>query len=275
MNKSQKNIQDLLDIMEQLRNPKTGCPWDLNQSFATIIPFTIEEVYEVVDAIERNDKIDLCEELGDLLFQIVFYAQLAKEEESFTFADVVSSVVTKMIRRHPHVFDHGSARTIGEIETNWQRIKKQEKIERQQRREAAGLSDDSPKGLLSSVKTSLPTYQQAIALQDKAAEVGFDWHDVSQIIAKIEEEKMELIEAITSHNSQEIEDEFGDLLFAILNLARRLKIDPRAALSRTNNKFRKRFAYIEKCLKSQGRNLSDSNLSEMESLWQQAKSELI
>lgn len=271
MPESQKNIEDLLEILERLRNPETGCPWDLKQSFATIIPFTIEEVYEVVDAIERNDKVDLCDELGDLLFQIVFYSQLAKEEGSFTFADVVSSIVTKMIRRHPHVFNHDPARTISEIDANWQNIKKQERLERQQRREAAGLSDDSPMGLLSTVKTSLPTYQQAIALQERAAEVGFDWQDPMQILKKVEEEKAELIEAMTSQDAQAIEDEFGDLLFTVLNLARRLKIDPRAALSRTNTKFRQRFAFIEKSLNSRGRNLSETALSEMESLWQQAK----
>lgn len=266
-----KKIERLIEIMAALRNPETGCQWDKIQTFKTIIPYTVEEVYEVIDAIDRDDKYDLCEELGDLLLQVVYYARMAEEEGSFDFHDVVYAITKKMIRRHPHVFGSNEQRQKGLVEGEWQRIKAQEKAERQNRRAAAGLPDDTPTGFLAEVKTAQPLDKEAIALQAKAARVGFDWSTPEPIFDKIDEELSELKLALHSHDSEEIEEEFGDVYFTLLNLARRLNISPDYCLAKANKKFRYRFGFIENALKEKGKNLSEATLDEMEDLWSDAK----
>lgn len=266
-----KNIERLLEIMKALRHPETGCPWDQEQNFETIIPYTIEEVYEVADAIGRNDKYDLCEELGDLLLQVVYYSRMAEEEGSFDFGDVVQSITKKMIRRHPHVFGSDKQRQQGLVKGEWERIKAEEKSERNEKRKLNGLPDDTPKGYLAQVKTAQPLEKEAIALQQKAAEIGFDWSTPAPIFDKVDEELKELKEAVNSGNSDNIEDEFGDVYFTLLNLARRLDISPRSALKKANSKFRYRFNYIENTLAKKNRNLNEASLDELENLWNEAK----
>lgn len=267
------NIDRLIEIMKALRDPETGCPWDQKQDFKSIIPYTVEEVYEVADAIERNDKYDLCEELGDLLLQVVYYAQMAEEEGSFNFGDVVYAITKKMIRRHPHVFGSSEQRKKGLIKGEWERIKKEEKAERSEKRKSANLPDDTPKGYLASVKSAQPLEKEAIALQQRAAEVGFDWTDPAPIFEKIDEEVNELKDALQSKNKKDIEDEFGDVYFTLLNLARRLGVSPRTALKNANQKFRYRFNFIENELNKNNKRLNDASLDEMEKLWNEAKVE--
>ncbi len=267
------NIDRLIEIMKALRDPETGCPWDQKQDFKSIIPYTVEEVYEVADAIERNDKYDLCEELGDLLLQVVYYAQMAEEEGSFNFGDVVYAITKKMIRRHPHVFGSAEQRKKGLIKGEWERIKKEEKAERSEKRKSANLPDDTPKGYLASVKSAQPLEKEAIALQQRAAEVGFDWTDPAPIFEKIDEEVNELKDALQSKNKKNIEDEFGDVYFSLLNLARRLGVSPRTALKNANQKFRYRFNFIENELNKNNKSLNDASLDEMEKLWNEAKVE--
>lgn len=266
-----KNIERLLEIMEALRHPETGCPWDKEQNFETIIPYTIEEVYEVADAIARDDKYDLCDELGDLLLQVVYYSRMAEEEGSFNFGDVVQAITKKMIRRHPHVFGNEKQRQKGLVKGEWERIKAEEKSERKEKRKLKGLPDDTPKGYLAHVKTAQPLEKESIALQQKAAEVGFDWSTPAPIFDKIDEELTELKEALELGNNDNILDEFGDVYFTLLNLARRLDISPNLALKRANKKFRYRFNYIENALAKKNRNLNDASLDEMENLWNEAK----
>lgn len=266
-----KNIERLLEIMEALRHPETGCPWDKEQNFETIIPYTIEEVYEVADAIARDDKYDLCDELGDLLLQVVYYSRMAEEEGSFNFGDVVQAITKKMIRRHPHVFGNEKQRQKGLVKGEWERIKAEEKSERKERRKLKGLPDDTPTGYLAHVKTAQPLEKESIALQQKAAEVGFDWSTPAPIFDKIDEELTELKEALELGNNDNILDEFGDVYFTLLNLARRLDISPNLALKRANKKFRYRFNYIENALSKKNRNLNDASLDEMENLWNEAK----
>lgn len=266
-----KNIERLLEIMEALRHPETGCPWDKEQNFETIIPYTIEEVYEVADAIARDDKYDLCDELGDLLLQVVYYSRMAEEEGSFNFGDVVQAITKKMIRRHPHVFGNEKQRQKGLVKGEWERIKAEEKSERKEKRKLKGLPDDTPKGYLAHVKTAQPLEKESIALQQKAAEVGFDWPTPAPIFDKIDEELTELKEALELGNNDNILDEFGDVYFTLLNLARRLDISPNLALKRANKKFRYRFNYIENALAKKNRNLNDASLNEMENLWNEAK----
>ncbi|MGU3576467.1 nucleoside triphosphate pyrophosphohydrolase [Brucellaceae bacterium C25G] len=264
-------IEQLLAIMAALRDPETGCPWDVEQSFETIAPYTLEEVYEVLDAIERQDKDDLREELGDLLLQVVFHARIAEEEGSFDFEDVVHSITNKMIRRHPHVFGDEEARTAGMAKGAWGRIKQQEKAEREARRTAAGLTTIEKNGYLDDIPRAFPALLRALKLQLKAAKVGFDWSEPEPILAKIEEEIAELKEAKLTTDQAHIEEEYGDLLFAMVNLGRHLNIDPEIALMRANDKFLNRFHYIETELKANGNLPETSNLDEMETLWQQAK----
>lgn len=266
-----KNIERLLEIMEALRHPETGCPWDKEQNFETIIPYTIEEVYEVADAIARDDKYDLCDELGDLLLQVVYYSRMAEEEGSFNFGDVVQAITKKMIRRHPHVFGNEKQRQKGLVKGEWERIKAEEKSERKEKRKLKGLPDDTPKGYLAHMKTAQPLEKESIALQQKAAEVGFDWSTPAPIFDKIDEELTELKEALELGNNDNILDEFGDVYFTLLNLARRLDISPNLALKRANKKFRYRFNYIENALAKKNRNLNDASLDEMENLWNEAK----
>lgn len=259
-----RNIARLIEIMAALRTPVTGCPWDLEQDFASIAPYTIEEAYEVADAIERGNLEDLREELGDLLLQVVYHARLADEQGAFSFGDVVEAVTRKMIRRHPHVFGDAEARNAGLAKGMWEKMKAEEK------RSRSGV--ETPSGLLEDVPRALPALTRALKLQAKAGRVGFDWGAVGPVFDKLEEEIDELRRAMTEETNQEaIEDELGDVLFVIVNLARHLKVDPERALSRTNAKFTRRFGHIENSLASQGRRPEDATLAEMEVLWQQAK----
>ncbi len=256
---SAAGILALLDLMKALRAPLTGCPWDLEQSFSTIAPYTIEEAYEIADAIQREDMSDLKLELGDLLFQVVFHSQMADEAGHFNFSDVADGIVEKMRRRHPHVFGDAVARTYEDQTAEWETYKAAERSARG----ATGILDDVPVGL--------PGLARAIKLQKRAASVGFDWPDPRSVIEKIAEEAAELAQVVKADDRSEIEDEFGDLLFALANLARHLKIDPDHALRCTNQKFIRRFGYIETRLREQGRSLLDASLAEMESLWSEAK----
>ncbi|HEY0235528.1 MAG TPA: nucleoside triphosphate pyrophosphohydrolase, partial [Afipia sp.] len=263
---SSKNISRLLDIMAALRTPGTGCPWDLEQTFATIAPYTIEEAYEVAEAIARNDLDDLRDELGDLLLQVVFHSRMAEEQGAFAFGDVVAAIVTKMIRRHPHVFGDKAGRMSAEdVAGSWARIKNEEKAERITRR-----PDAAPSSLLASVKEGQPALARALELQRKAATVGFDWNDPRAVLNKIREEADEIEAALGSGDASQIADETGDLLFAVVNLARHAGADPEMALRGTNVKFERRFGYIERALASRGIALGDSILSEMDALWNEA-----
>ncbi len=269
--KPSRDIANFLRVMAALRTPVTGCPWDLRQDFASVVTYTIEEAYEVADAIERNDLVDLKDELGDLLLQVVFHARMAEEQGAFNFADVVQAISTKMIRRHPHVF--GEAQKLPEAEVNriWDDIKKQEKDERRAAREAKGLPDDTPIGLLDSVPVALPGLTRAMKLQAKASTVGFDWNDARLVLAKIREEADEIEEALDSGDQNAVAGEIGDLLFAVVNLARHVKADPEAAVRRTNEKFMRRFHYIEEQLAARGSSLDAASLDEMDALWNDAK----
>lgn len=267
-----RNISRLIEIMAALRAPLTGCPWDLEQDFSTIAPYTLEEAYEVADAIQRGDLDDLREELGDLLLQVVFHARMAEEEGAFSFGDVVEAITTKMIRRHPHVFGDEDARSAGMAKGAWNRIKAEEKADRRARRVAAGRDpEDHGRGFLDGVPVAHTALTRALKLQEKAATVGFDWKEAKPVIDKIEEEIGELREAIESGERREIADEYGDLLFALVNLGRHLRLDPETSLRGTNEKFRTRFHAVEKALAEQGRGLEEASLEEMETLWQQAK----
>lgn len=262
-------ISTLLDIMTALRTPKTGCPWDLEQTFATIAPYTIEEAYEVADAIAHGDLDDLREELGDLLLQVVFHSRMAEEQGAFAFDDVVDAISTKMIRRHPHVFGEKAGRlTPEEVKGLWGRIKAEEKAERAARR---GEAVDAKPGLLASVKRSQPALARALDLQSAASTVGFDWNDPRAVLAKIREEADEIEAALDSGNKGHIAEETGDLLFAVVNLARHAKADPEMALRATNAKFERRFAYIERTLAARGSSLEQATLEEMDALWNEAK----
>lgn len=257
-------IETLLDIMKKLRDPNDGCPWDLEQDFTSIAPYTIEEAYEVADAIERGDRDDLKDELGDLLLQVVFHAQMAEEEGSFAFPGVVRAICEKMIRRHPHVFGDEGERSAGEVKGRWEDIKAEEKA-------AKGATQTS---ILDDVPLALPALVRAIKLQNRAARVGFDWPDTSQVIDKLNEEMLELsTELAKGGDADRLEDEMGDLLFVYANLARHLKVDPEAALRRANAKFRRRFGRIEEKLAAKGRKPEDSSLEEMDALWNEAKAE--
>lgn len=265
-----RDIRSLLEIMSFLRTPEKGCPWDQDQDFSTIAPYTIEEAYEVADAIQRGDLADLRDELGDLLLQVVFHARIAEERAAFDFGDVVEGITAKLIRRHPYVF--GDARHLGqdEVKRLWDVIKESEKAERAARRTRDGMEPDAT-GLLADVPIGLPGLTRAEKLTRKAATVGFDWPDASRVMEKIEEELDEVREAAATGVQDRIEDEIGDLLFAVANLARHFEINPEAALRRANAKFERRFHFIERSLLDQGRSLAEADLDEMESLWGDAK----
>ncbi len=266
-----KDISRLIEIMEALRQPETGCPWDIVQTFETIKPYTIEEAYEVADAIERNDMDDLCEELGDLLLQVVFHARIAEERGEFAFGDVVKAVTSKMIRRHPHVFAVSDADTADRVKLQWDVIKAEEKRERAERRARRGITEDFKAGFLGGVQRSQPALTEALKLQEQAARVGFDWSDPAPILDKIEEEIAELREALAQGRPEQVSDELGDLIFALVNIGRHVKADPEDALRGTNTKFRRRFNHIETSLSVNGETLQDASLERMEELWQAAK----
>ncbi len=254
-----RNINTLLAVMAQLRNPQGGCPWDLEQNFKTIAPYTIEEAYEVADAITRDDMASLKEELGDLVFQAVFHAQMAEERGLFDFGDVVEAITDKMVRRHPHIFAEADLRSADEQTDAWERQKAEE-------RNAKGYNS-----LLDDVPVGHAGLTRAVKLQKRAARVGFDWTDAGDVLNKIAEETRELAEAIDSADPDAIEDEFGDLLFVLANLSRHLKVDPEAALRRSNAKFIRRFQFIEREVARSERNMDTVSLHEMEMLWNQAK----
>jgi ATP diphosphatase len=266
-----RDIDTLLRIMAALRTPGTGCPWDLEQNFSTIAPYTLEEAYEVVDAIERGDLDDLKDELGDLLLQVVFHAQMAEEQDAFAFGDVVEAITRKMVRRHPHIFGDGDADDAAGVKRRWEEIKAEEKVERATRRENGS---GTPPSALDGVPVALPGLSRAVKLQAKAGRVGFDWNDPRAVIDKVREEIVEIEDEIahTAPDGGRVEDEIGDLLFAVANLARHLKVDPDAALRRANAKFIDRFRSIEAALALKGKRPETSTLDEMEALWQAAKS---
>jgi nucleoside triphosphate diphosphatase len=260
-----RDIARLLEIMAALRTPGTGCPWDLEQNFSTIAPYTIEEAYEVADAIERDDLADLKEELGDLLLQVVFHARMAEEKRIFDFGDVVQAITEKLIRRHPHVFGDEGSQTPDSVNRMWERIKAQEKAEKAARN--GGSVED---GALAGVPVVLPALTRALKLQSKASKVGFDWNDPRAVLRKIREEADE-IEAELDRAPEDAAAEVGDLLFAAVNLARHLKADPEVVLLRTNQKFERRFAAIERALAERGKTPADATLAEMDALWDEAK----
>lgn len=266
-----RDIKRLIEIMEALRQPETGCPWDVVQTFETIKPYTIEEAYEVADAIERNDMDDLCEELGDLLLQVVFHARMAEERGDFDFGNVVEAVTRKMIRRHPHVFARSDADTPEAVKLQWDAIKQVEKRERKERRAKRGLPEDPLRGHLGSVQRSFPALVEALKLQERAAKVGFDWSEPAPILDKIEEEVGELREALRNDDPKAVADELGDLIFALVNIGRHVGADPEMALRGTNTKFRNRFSHIEDSLAANGESLEAATLERMEELWQAAK----
>jgi MazG family protein len=259
-----REMQALLELMARLRDPENGCPWDREQTCATIVPHTIEEAYEVADAIARADWAELQAELGDLLFQVVFQAQIAREEGRFDFADVARGIVEKMTRRHPHVFGDESYADAAEQTAAWERIKAAETAEK----------SEQPAGVLDGIPLALPALTRAVKLQKKAARVGFDWGAVEPVLAKIAEEIGEIHHEIATQAPPErLADELGDVLFAVANLARHLKLDPEAALRGTNAKFERRFRRIEAWLAEDGRAPMDSTLAEMDALWERAKIE--
>lgn len=266
-------LDSLLGIMTALRDPQSGCPWDQVQTFETIAPYTIEEAYEVGDAIARGDLADLKDELGDLLLQVVYHARIAEETDAFDFNDVVSAISEKMIRRHPHVFGTTAERRAGAAPGFWERIKTAERVAKRAERDRLGVSVCDTHSLLDDVPRNLPALSQAVKLQKQAARVGFDWPSLEPVMAKMREELAELDEAATAGDVDAMRDEFGDLLFVMANVARHLKIEPEAALSQTNAKFRRRFARIEELLQAAGRNPDDASLEEMDALWDQAKRE--
>lgn len=268
MQEKKYTVEDLLNLMSRLRDPERGCPWDLKQTFASIVPSTIEEAYEVAEAIETEDFEHLREELGDLLFQVVFYAQLGREAGYFDFSSIVDTLVRKLLRRHPHVFPdgelYGDSRIKAidhlQVKENWEAIK------------AAERSARGEKGTLDGVALGLPALTRAAKLQKRAAGVGFDWQDISGALDKIEEEIAELRQAVDSNDAEAVREELGDLLFSCVNAARHLKMDPETALRQSNRKFERRFKAVEVELKKQGRRPADASLEELDQLWEQAKS---
>jgi nucleoside triphosphate diphosphatase len=259
-----RDIGRLLEIMATLRTPSTGCPWDLEQNFATIAPYTLEEAYEVADAIARGDLTDLKEELGDLLLQVVFHARMAEEQRAFDFSDVVQAITEKLIRRHPHVFGDERSQTPEAVKGLWERIKTEEKAAR------GGAKQG---GVLAGVPVALPSLTRALKLQEKAGRVGFDWNDPRAVLHKIREEADEIEDALDdpAADTTEAAAEVGDLLFAAVNLARHLHADPETLLRQTNRKFERRFAAIESALAATGRAPQDATLAEMDALWDEAK----
>ncbi len=292
-----QDIARLIEIMAALRTPGTGCPWDLEQTFATIAPYTLEEAYEVADAIARGDLVDLEDELGDLLLQVVYHARMAEEAGVFAFGDVVEAITAKMIRRHPHVFGTPEERAAGAVPGFWARIKAEERANKAAARtalsdRAEAASPAAPtlpvsrrgEGLLADVALNLPALTRAVKLQEKAARVGFDWPSLAPVFDKMREELAELEEVAEPADPRgasdrsparlrKIEEEFGDLLFVMANVARHLALDPEAALRAANEKFTRRFAHIERRLADQNRAPESATLAEMDALWDEAKAD--
>ncbi|TAJ31064.1 nucleoside triphosphate pyrophosphohydrolase [Bosea sp. (in: a-proteobacteria)] len=267
-----RDIARLIEIMAALRTPGTGCPWDLEQDFASVAPYTIEEAYEVADAIARGDLLDLKDELGDLLLQVVFHARMAEEEGAFAFPDVVEAITSKLVRRHPHVFGNTRDLTPAEVKTLWHRIKLDEKAAKAAMRAEAGLPPkDEDRSVLSGVPFTLPALTRAWKLQTRASSVGFDWNDARLVLDKIKEEVAEVDEALASGDKAAMREEVGDLLFAVANLARHLDAEPEGALSAANTKFERRFKGVEAALEAEGRAAKDASLDEMEALWRAVK----
>jgi ATP diphosphatase len=273
-------LQRLIEIMAALRTPGTGCPWDLEQTFQTIAPYTIEEAYEVADAIARGDLADLKDELGDLLLQVVYHARIAEERGAFAFGDVADAVNAKMIRRHPHVFGSHDERAAGAQPDFWARIKAEERAAKAaERARLSSQSIPAPSAhaskLLADIPVALPALTRAIKLQDKAARVGFDWPDLAPVFAKMKEEIAELEEVsfsdAASGPAAAIEEEMGDMLFVMANIARHLKLDPETALRKANDKFTRRFAYIERRLAEMEKTPEQSTLQEMDALWDEVR----
>ena len=260
--KPSRDIARLIEIMAALRTPGSGCPWDLEQTFRTIAPYTLEEAYEVADAIARGDLSDLKDELGDLLLQVAFHARMAEEQGAFDFGDVVETVTAKLVRRHPHVFADAEGRTVEAVEGLWERIKADEK---------AGQGEAGPSSALDGVPLALPALTRALKLQDKAGRVGFDWNDPRSGLAKVREEADEIEAELDSPDKAKAAAEVGDLLFAVVNLARHLGADPEDVLRQTNLKFERRFGSIERALAARGKTPKDASLAEMDALWDAAK----
>ncbi len=256
-----REVIRLVKIMEKLRGPD-GCPWDRRQDYYTLKPYIIEEAYEVVEALEKKDVTLLKEELGDLLLQVVFQSQIGRERNEFDLTDIFAGISEKMIRRHPHVFGNKKVDNVAQVMINWHDIKKEEKDDK-----------DEQESLLDELSRNLPALNQAYEVQKKAAEVGFDWDRIIDVIHKIEEELAEVKEAINNNDREEIKDEIGDLLFAVVNLARFKKIDPETALLGTIVKFKERFKYIEKTVGESGKKLTDLSLIELDKIWEESKEE--
>lgn len=264
-------LNDLLHLMARLRDPQHGCPWDLEQSYATIVPYTLEEAYEVADVIERGDFDQLPGELGDLLFQVVYYSQLAAEEGRFGFAEVIDTITRKLVRRHPHVFPDGDLYGAVElprldpeaVKQRWDQIKAEERAANARAPEQLSLLDDVP--------STLPSMSRAVKLQKRAAQVGFDWPEALGVVDKIREELDEVLEAMSENDDCAVAEELGDLLFVVTNLARHLKVDPEAALRMANAKFERRFRFIEQALRASGRDIAKCDLESLDALWGEAK----
>ena len=263
-----RDIARLIDIMAMLRHPETGCAWDLKQTPASIVPYTIEEAYEVADAVERGTSEDLREELGDLLLQVVFQARLAEEAQTFDFGGVVEAITTKLVRRHPHIFGDRRDLTPDEVKRAWDLIKAEEKAERAARGDPEAPTSGQG-GLLAAIGAGIPPLPRAVALQRTAAAVGFDWNDPRAVLHKIREEADEVEAALDDPAA--LEDEIGDLLFAVANLARHARVDPETALRAANRKFERRFGFIETTLRARGASFAGSDLDALEAIWREAK----
>lgn len=277
-------IEKLVALMVMLRDQKLGCPWDLEQTIESLVPYTLEEVYEVVDAIDKNDMVELKDELGDLLFQVVFYAQIACEEGLFTFDDVADSITAKLIRRHPHVFPDATIGSFGsksyissdQVVVNWEAIKQEEKIKKLQHRAQRGQTEkedstDAIASTLDDVPRSLPALERAYKLQKRAANTGFDWSDIAPVIEKLKEESAEFQSALETKNQQQIQAEIGDVLFTAVNLARHASVEPEIALRAANHRFEERFKWIETTLYSRDQTVDETNQEQLNELWEQAK----
>lgn len=277
-------IEKLVALMVMLRDQELGCPWDLEQTIESLVPYTLEEVYEVVDAIDKNDMVELKDELGDLLFQVVFYAQIACEEGLFTFDDVADSITAKLIRRHPHVFPDATIGSFGsksyissdQVVVNWEAIKQEEKIKKLQHRAQRGQTEkedstDAIASTLDDVPRSLPALERAYKLQKRAANTGFDWSDIAPVIEKLKEESAEFQSALETKNQQQIQAEIGDVLFTAVNLARHASVEPEIALRAANHRFEERFKWIETTLYSRDQTVNETNQEQLDELWEQAK----